>query len=140
SHFSDLYSQARGYGWTAANPQLSWTTLRENKDREIERLNGVYANLLDNAGVTLLEGHARLLGNKRIRVGSEEVTAERIIIAVGGWPFVPEFPGREHVIDSNDVFYLDELPDEIVIVGGGYIAAEFAGIFNGLGVKTHLVY
>ncbi|WP_049722116.1 glutathione-disulfide reductase [Gilvimarinus polysaccharolyticus] len=140
SHFSDLYSQARGFGWSVANPQLSWATLRESKDREIERLNGVYANLLDNAGVTLLEGHARLLGDKRVMVGAEEVSADRIIIAVGGWPFVPEFPGREHVIDSNDVFFLDELPDEIVIVGGGYIAAEFAGIFNGLGVKTHLVY
>lgn len=140
SHFSDLFSQSRGYGWALSDPQLSWKTLRENKDREIERLNGVYGRLLDNAGVTLLEGHATLLGSKRVMVGDEEVSAERIIIAVGGWPFVPEFPGREHVIDSNDVFYLDELPEEIVIVGGGYIAAEFAGIFNGLGVKTHLVY
>lgn len=140
SHFSELYSQAHGYGWSAANPQLSWATLRANKDREITRLNGVYANLLDNAGVTLLEGHAKLLGPNRVQVGQQEVSAERIIIAVGGWPFVPDIPGREHVIDSNDVFYLDELPDDIVIVGGGYIAAEFAGIFNGLGVKTHLVY
>ncbi|WP_041523044.1 glutathione-disulfide reductase [Gilvimarinus agarilyticus] len=140
SHFSDLFSQSRGYGWSLSDSRLSWQKLRENKDREIARLNGVYGNLLDNAGVTLLQGHARLLGPKRAMVADQEVSAERIIIAVGGWPFVPEFPGREHVIDSNDVFYLDELPEEIAIVGGGYIAAEFAGIFNGLGVKTHLIY
>lgn len=140
SRFSELFSEARGYGWTSDAPQLSWQTLRDNKDREIERLNGVYGNLLDNAGVTLLRGHARLLGPKRALVGDTEVSAERIIIAVGGWPFVPEFSGHEHVINSNEVFYLDTLPDEIVIVGGGYIATEFAGIFNGLGVKTHLVY
>ena len=140
SHFSDLFSQSRGYGWSVADPQLSWQRLRENKDREIARLNGVYGNLLDKAGVTLLEGHARLLGPGRAMIADQEVSAERIIIAVGGWPFVPEFPGREHVIDSNEVFYLDDLPEEIAIVGGGYIAAEFAGIFNGLGVKTHLIY
>ncbi|WP_339897070.1 glutathione-disulfide reductase [uncultured Gilvimarinus sp.] len=140
SHFSDLFSQSRGYGWSLTDPQLSWQRLRENKDREIARLNGVYGNLLDKAGVTLLEGHARLLGPGRVMIADQEVSAERIIIAVGGWPFVPEFPGREHVIDSNEVFYLDDLPEEIAIVGGGYIAAEFAGIFNGLGVKTHLIY
>jgi len=140
SHYAEDFRTAEGYGWHAGAVKFSWDELRDNKNREIERLNGIYAKLLDNAGVELLEGTARLLGPNRVAVGEREYSAERILIAVGGWPWVPEIPGREHVITSNEAFYLDQLPESMVIVGGGYIAVEFAGIFNGLGVETHLCY
>ena len=140
SHYAEDFRTAEGYGWHAGAVKFSWDELRDNKNREIERLNGVYAKLLDNAGVDLLEGTARLLGPNRVVVGEQEYSAERILIAVGGWPWVPEIPGKEHVITSNEAFYLHQLPESMVIVGGGYIAVEFAGIFNGLGVETHLCY
>lgn len=140
SHYAEDFRTAEGYGWHAGAVKFSWDELRDNKNREIERLNGVYAKLLDKAGVDLLEGTARLLGPNRVAVGEREYSAERILIAVGGWPWVPEIPGKKHVITSNEAFYLDQLPESMVIVGGGYIAVEFAGIFNGLGVETHLCY
>ena len=140
SHYGEDFRAAEGYGWHAGAVKFSWDELRENKNREIERLNGIYAKLLDNAGVDLLEGTAKLLGPHRVAVGEQEYTAERILIAVGGWPWIPDIPGKEHVISSNEAFYLDQLPESMVIVGGGYIAVEFAGIFSGLGVETHLCY
>ena len=140
SHYGEDFRAAEGYGWHAGAVKFSWNELRDNKNREIERLNGVYAKLLDNAGVDLLEGTAKLLGPHRVAVGEQEYSAERILIAVGGWPWIPDIPGKEHVISSNEAFYLDQLPESMVIVGGGYIAVEFAGIFNGLGVEIHLCY
>ncbi|WP_111643017.1 glutathione-disulfide reductase [Marinimicrobium alkaliphilum] len=140
AHFSETLHMAPGYGWHPGAVRFNWRELRDNKDREIERLNGIYAKLLDNAGVTLLNGRASLVDAHTVSIAGKRYTAERILLAVGGWPWVPEFPGREHVITSNEAFYLDELPKRIVVVGGGYIALEFAGIFNGLGVETHLVY
>lgn len=131
---------AASFGWQAGVSEFSWPTLIENKNREIERLNGIYRNLLVNSGVELIEGHAAISGPNAVTVNGITYTAERILIAVGGWPFVPEFPGNEHVISSNEVFYLPEQPKRVLVVGGGYIAVEFASVFHGVGSDTTLVY
>src|SRR5690606_34375002 len=104
SHFSELFEHARDYGWQLGEAALDWPRLRERKDAEIARLNGVYRRLLEKAGVTLFENHARLLGPQRILVGDREITADKVLLAVGGWPYIPQVPGREHVISSNEVF------------------------------------
>lgn len=144
AQFAEEFSSAKGYGWHTESAHFDWPTLKANKDQEIQRLNGIYRNLLGNAGVEVLDGHARILDPHRVEVTAEgsrrEVTAQRLLIAVGGEPFIPDFSGKEHVWSSNDVFALDQLPKSVAIVGGGYIAVEFAGIFNGLGVETHLIY
>jgi glutathione reductase (NADPH) len=140
AHFSEDFEHAKGFGWSTGEAHFDWATLIGNKDREIRRLNGIYRNLLVNSGVTLLEGHARLSGPQQVEINGQTYSAERILIATGGWPQVPEIPGREHAITSNEAFYLKELPKRIVVVGGGYIAVEFASIFNGLGADTTLLY
>ncbi|RMQ47656.1 Glutathione reductase [Pseudomonas cichorii] len=140
AHYSEDFEQAKGFGWTVGETQFDWATLIANKDREINRLNGIYRNLLVNSGVTLLEGHARITGPQQVEINGQRYSAERILIATGGWPQVPDVPGREHAITSNEAFYLKELPKRIVVVGGGYIAVEFASIFNGLGADTTLLY
>ena len=140
SHFSEDFEDASAYGWQVRQENFEWATLRDNKTKEIERLNGIYRNLLEGAGVTLFEAHATLIDPNTIQVGEQKVTAKYILVATGGWPVVPEFPGSEHAITSNEAFYLPEFPKDVVIVGGGYIAVEFAGIFAGLGARTTLVY
>ncbi|WP_439510137.1 glutathione-disulfide reductase [Marinimicrobium koreense] len=140
SHYRETFHVAPGYGWHAGAIKFDWQELRDNKDREIERLNQVYDKLLNTAGVEIINGTGTLIDGHTVAVGDRTYTAERILIAVGGWPWMPEVPGIEHAITSNEAFYLDSLPERIVIVGGGYIAVEFAGIFNGLGVETHLCY
>lgn len=140
SHFSEDFEIARGFGWEIQRSQFDWSRLIENKNAEIKRLNGVYQNILDKAGVKTITGSARLLDEHSVDVNGETYTAERILIATGGWPSVPDFPGNENVITSNEAFFLETLPEKIVIVGGGYIAVEFAGIFHGLGVETTLIY
>ncbi|WP_372831417.1 glutathione-disulfide reductase [Pontibacterium sp.] len=140
SHYAEDFENARGFGWTSGEAQFDWPTLRDNKTKEIERLNGIYNNLLVNSGCELIHGRATLVDAHTVAVGDKTYTAERILVAVGGWPNVPEFPGSEHVISSNEVFYLDEFPKRAIVVGGGYIAVEFAGIFAGLGAKTDLIY
>lgn len=140
ARFSDEFAAAAGFGWQVGQPQFDWATLRDNKTREIERLNGVYRNLLENAGVTIYAGHARLRSPNEIEVNGETFSARYILLATGGWPFVPDIPGAEYAITSNEVFYLPELPRRMAVVGGGYIAVEFASIFNGLGVETHLIH
>lgn len=140
SAFAEEFRAAAGFGWNVPEPTFDWTTLRDNKNREIQRLNSIYGNLLENANVELIEGRATILDPHTIQVNNQQYTAEKILIATGGIPFVPDFPGSELTITSNEAFYLDALPEQIIIVGGGYIAVEFAGIFNGLGVETHLVY
>jgi glutathione reductase (NADPH) len=140
SHFADDFEQAEGFGWTAGKAQFDWEKLITNKNREIERLNGIYRKLLINSGVTLLEGHARLTDPNHIEVNGQIFSAERILIATGGWPQIPDIPGREHAITSNEAFFLSQLPKRVLVVGGGYIAVEFAGIFNGLGADTSLLY
>lgn len=140
SHFADDFEQAEGFGWTAGKAQFDWEKLISNKNREIERLNGIYRKLLINSGVTLLEGHARLSDAHHVAINGQRFSAERILIATGGWPQIPEIPGREHAITSNEAFFLKQLPKRVLVVGGGYIAVEFAGIFNGLGADTSLLY
>ena len=140
SHFSKEVEHAAEFGWSTTTPTLDWPTLRDNKTREIERLNGIYRNLIKNSGADLFEARAVVTGPNSVRVGDREITAEHILVATGGWPFVPEFPGSEHVVTSNEMFFLEELPTDALIVGGGYIAVEFAGILNGLGVNTVLSY
>lgn len=140
SHFAEEFESARGYGWEVEKPQFDWNTLRENKNKEISYLNGVYERILKKSGVTIFNGHARIINPHQIAIGDQTYSARYILIATGGWPYVPQFPGSQLAITSNETFFLPELPKSIVIVGGGYIAVEFAGIFNGLGVETHLPY
>ncbi|MCC6076591.1 glutathione-disulfide reductase [Pseudomonas sp. GCM10022188] len=140
AHIAEEFEQARGYGWSLEGARFDWPTLIGNKTREIQRLNGIYRNLLVNSGVTLLEGHACLVGAHEVEVNGQRYSAERILIAVGGWPQVPDIPGRELAITSNEAFYLEQLPRRILVVGGGYIAVEFASIFHGLGAQTSLLY
>jgi glutathione reductase (NADPH) len=140
AHFAEDFEQAQGFGWSLDQAQFDWPTLIANKNREIERLNGIYRNLLVNSGVTLLEGHARLLDGHSVELDGKRYSARHILIATGGWPHIPEIPGREHAIDSNQAFFLAQLPKRVLVVGGGYIAVEFASIFHGLGAQTSLLY
>ena len=140
AHFAEDFEQASGFGWSLGEANFDWATLIANKDREINRLNGIYRNLLVNSGVTLIEGHARLTGPNEVEINGQRHTAKHILIATGGWPQIPEIPGHEHAISSNEAFFLKELPKRVLVVGGGYIAVEFAGIFHGLGAKTSLLY
>lgn len=140
SHFAEDFEDAASYGWSVAVNGFDWATLRDNKTAEIKRLNGIYGNLLHGAGVEIHEGRALLADAHTIEMNGSVFTAETILIATGSWPTVPEFPGSEHVITSNEAFYLPNFPERAVIVGGGYIAVEFAGIFAGLGARTQLLY
>ncbi|UTW45795.1 glutathione-disulfide reductase [bacterium SCSIO 12696] len=141
SEFAGEFSAAKGFGWDIdVEPKHQWQRLIANKNAEIERLNGIYGNLLDGSGVTLYEHKATITGPNQVSVNGETITAERILVATGGYPFVPNIAGKDLAITSNEAFYLESLPEKIIVVGGGYIAVEFAGIFNGLGVETHLIY
>ncbi|MBO9356083.1 glutathione-disulfide reductase [Bordetella petrii] len=140
AHYREDFAHAAGYGWTVGTPGFDWPTLIANKNREIERLNGIYRNLLVGSGVTLYEGHARLLDAHTVEVNGQRCTARHILVATGGWPQVPDIPGKEHAITSNEAFFLKTLPRRVLVVGGGYIAVEFASIFNGLGAHTVQVY
>ena len=140
AHFGEDFDDAAGFGWTVGGRDFAWPRLIENKNAEIARLNGVYRDLLEGAGARIIEGRARLLDAHTVAVGETTYSAERILVATGGWPAVPEFAGREHVITSNEAFFLDSLPGAIVIVGGGYVAVEFAGIFHGLGARVTQLY
>ncbi len=140
SSFSSAVEDAAGFGWTVPTPTFDWPTLIGNKDREIARLNGVYRGILEGAGVKILEGRARLADRHTVEVGDDSFTAEKILVATGGRPIIPPIPGAHHAITSNEVFHLERQPESIVIAGGGYIAVEFAGIFNALGTRVILAY
>ena len=140
AHFFDDFEDSRGFGWQYDNLRFDWASLKANKDIEIRRLNGIYENILESNDVDIFEARARISGPNQVRVDGKVITAKYILIAVGGWPWVPEFPGSEFVSTSNDVFAMDSLPEEIVVLGGGYIAVEFASIFSKLGCKTSLIY
>ncbi len=141
SQFPELFNTSAGFGWNLPeSPTLNWATLRDNKTAEIERLNAVYNSLIDNSGAYLFDARATITGPHQVLVNNKKYSAQTILVATGGWPYIPEFPGSEYVLSSNEMFYLDELPKTAVVVGGGYIAVEFAGILNGLGVETHLAY
>lgn len=141
SQFPELFHASQGYGWNIQQSQsFNWETLRDNKTQEISRLNGIYQNLLSNSGAQIIKGRASLEGPQQVSINGESYSAENILIATGGWPYIPEFEGSELAISSNEMFTLEQLPEKAVVVGGGYIAVEFAGILNGLGVKTDLIY
>ncbi len=140
SHFSEDFEDAAAFGWTVGKASFDWSRLVANKDREIDRLNGIYINLLDSAGVRRYDHRARLSDAHTIEVAGETVTAEHILLATGGTPTMPDVPGIEHAISSNEAFHLESLPEHITIVGGGYIAVEFAGIFNGMGRSVTQLY
>ena len=140
SHYHEDFEEARGFGWTVGDSSFDWATLIENKNKEIARLNGIYGSLLSNAGVELYEARATIKGPHEVEVGGKTVTAERILVAVGGWPSIPDIPGKEHVASSNEFFYLPDLPKRTIVVGGGYIAVELAGILNGLGSDVTQLY
>ncbi|MEM7359479.1 MAG: glutathione-disulfide reductase [Pseudomonadota bacterium] len=140
AHFHEEFSDSRHFGWSSNVTGFDWNTLISNKDTEIDRLNKIYESLLTNAGVEILYGSASLVDQHTVAINEEQLSAETILIATGGTPFMPEIEGVEHAISSNEVFHLEEKPESTLVVGGGYIAVEFAGIFNGLGVDTHLAY
>lgn len=140
SEYAASVQAAKGYGINLELKSIDWATLRDNKTNEINRLNGIYNNLLEGPGVQIIRGRGRLTGAHSLEVEGKSYTAERMVIATGGWPVKPDIKGAEHGFTSNEAFYLEQLPQRVVVVGGGYIAVEFAGIFNGLGCDTHLLY
>ena len=141
SAFRRDVEDAAGFGWTAPPPSHDWRTLIRNKDAEIARLNGVYARLLDDAGVQRIAGRARLVDAHTVAVGARDVHAPSTSSSrPGGWPTLPAIPGIEHAISSNEAFHLDALPERPIVVGGGYIAVEFAGILHGLGARVTQLY
>jgi len=140
AHFREDFEIAKGFGWTVGEPVFDWKTLLANKDREILRLNGVYERVLALAGVEILRGRATVLGPHEVSINGKTVKARHILVATGSWPVIPAIPGRELAITSNEAFHLEALPRRALVVGGGYIALEFASILHGLGVKTTLSY
>jgi glutathione reductase (NADPH) len=140
AHYREDFEVAKSFGWTLGEPRLDWGTLIANKDREIARLNGVYEGALTRAGARILRGRARVLDAHTVEVNGERHTARHILVATGSWPQLPAIPGRELAITSNEAFFLEKLPRRALVVGGGYVALEFASIFNGLGVETTLAY
>ncbi len=139
SEYGAMPQDARGFGWTIPPGTHDWRTLLANKDAEIARLNGIYRRLLDGAGAAVFEARAAFVDPHTLDVGGRRVTAARIVIATGGRPIVPDCPGGSHCIVSDDAFFLPERPRRVVLIGGGYIAVEFAGIFAGLGSEVDLV-
>ncbi len=140
AHFAEDLKDARNFGWDVPDCKFNWDRLRDNVLGEVTRLEGIYGETLKNHDVTLYKNRATLVGPQKIKLDDgNEISAKRILIATGGWPFMPEFPGSEHAITSNEVFHLDTMPKRVVIAGGGYIANEFAGIFNEFGAKVTIV-
>ncbi len=144
AHFADDFRDAIGFGWHAGQPRFDWDVLKANRAGEIARLNGVYQNLLTGAGVRIVTGWAQLVDAHTVQVqlagGQERFTAKHVLVATGGRPSVPTFPGSEHVVTSDSMFDLDPFPRRLLVVGGGYIACEFASIFNGLGAEVTQLY
>lgn len=140
SEFGAGFDQAGGFGWQTQPPEFHWSTLRANKTAELKRLNGLYRQMLDRAEVEIIQGHARLLDEHRVDVAGRIFSARRILLATGSRPFMPDIPGGEFLLCSDQIFDLDRLPQRLLIVGGGYIASEFAGIFHGFGVKVTQIY
>ena len=141
SQFSELFEGAAGFGWNVGESSFNWAQFMAAKDVEIARLEGIYSRNLKIAGVTPYDARAIVTGPHEVTLASDKViTAKTILIATGGWPFIPDFPGSELAISSNEIFELKEQPKRVLIVGGGYIASEFAGIFNAMGTQTTQFY
>ena len=134
--YAESFEEAAGFGWQVGEPHFDWNRLRANRAHEITRLNGVYLSLLEGAGVELIQGWAQLADANTVQIDEKKYTARHILVATGGMPFVPQFAGREHMVVSDAMFDLDPFPKRLLVVGGGYIACEFASIFNGLGAKV----
>ncbi|MGH6781250.1 MAG: glutathione-disulfide reductase [Sphingomonadaceae bacterium] len=140
AHFAEDLQDAKRFGWEVGEPRFDWPTLRDNVLADVDRLNAAYTDTLNNNKVEIILDRATVTGPNTIQLASgRTVTAGKILIATGAWPIVPDVPGAEHGITSNEVFHLDSLPRRIVIAGGGYIANEFAGIFHELGSHVTLV-
>ena len=140
SHIQEEVSDAEGYGWTVDGLKHNWEKMIDAKNTELDRLHGIYVNLLKNSNVQRFHGRGTLVDQHTVSVDGKHITAERILIAVGGWPSTPEIPGIEYAISSNEALDLKERPDRILVVGSGYIAVEFAGIFNSFGSRVDLVF
>jgi glutathione reductase (NADPH) len=140
AHFAQDFEDAAGYGWTVQRPEFSWPALIAAKDREIARLEGIYRSLLAQSGVTAIDGRATIVDPHTVEVAGRRYSARHLLVATGGWPTRPDFPGAEFCITSNEAFDLPELPRRVLMVGGGYIAVEFAGIFRGLGATVTLAH
>ena len=140
SEFGKCFKDGQNFGWSGETPLFDWATLRDHKKAEISRLNAIYENLLAGVKADVIKGRARIIDGHTVAVGEQHFVAEKILIATGGWPHIPKFPGSEHAISSNEVFDLAQFPKRMAIVGGGYIAVEFAGIFNGLGARVTQLY
>ncbi|AZV79125.1 glutathione-disulfide reductase [Parasedimentitalea marina] len=141
SEYAGMVEDAQAYGWDIQPGDFNWPTFKGKLHAELDRLEGIYRNILKNNGVETFDARAKLVDAHTVELsdGSRK-TAKHILIATGGRPIVPDFPGSELAVTSNDMFLLDKLPETLLIVGGGYIASEFAGIMNGLGVKTTQFY
>ena len=140
AHYREDFHLAKSFGWTLGEASFDWATLLANKDREIARLNGVYESVLAKAGAQILRGRATVVDPHTVELGGRRYGAQHILVATGSWPQLPQIPGRELAITSNEAFHLDKLPRRALVVGGGYVAVEFASIFQGLGVETTLAY
>jgi len=140
AHFAESFEASHGFGWVGPAPTLDWSALKAGRAREITRLNGIYLQLLKGSGVQIIEGWASLVDAHTVDVGGQRYSAKNLLIATGGMPSVPDIAGREHVITSNEIFDIDPFPKRLLVVGGGYIACEFASIFNGLGAQVTQLY
>lgn len=140
AQFNEAFNDATGYGWSVGETTLDWDVLKKNRGQEISRLNGIYDNLIKNSGAELIRGWASIVDANTVEVDGKQYTAKHILVAPGGWPRVPDVLGKEFIITSNEVFDLEPFPKRFLIVGGGYIACEFASIFNSLGSELTLVY
>ena len=141
AHYAEAFEESHGFGWSNdAAPSFDWAVLKANRAREISRLNGIYGKLLKDAGVTVLEARAHVVGANEVEAGGRVYTATNILVATGGRPVVPALPGAELAITSNEIFDLPVFPNRLVVVGGGYIACEFASIFRGLGAQVTQLY
>jgi glutathione reductase (NADPH) len=140
SEFSHSFEDAREFGWDSEVPNFNWATLRDNKKQEISRLNAIYDNLLAGVDAEVVNGRASIVDAHTVAVNGQHYTAEKILVSTGGWPRRDKAPGAELGVDSNEIFDLEEFPQRIVVTGGGYIAVEFAGIFNGLGAQVTQLY
>jgi glutathione reductase (NADPH) len=136
SHFSDIFKESEGFGWSPVESSFDWTKMSDAIDKELDRLNRIYQRMLDNSKVELFRNYARFLNAHTLEIGDKKVTADKILIAVGGHPIKPNIPGMEHTIVSDDMFLLKKQPKRIAIIGAGYIGVEFACIMNGLGSQV----
>ena len=140
AHFAESFEESHGFGWEGAAPSFNWETLKTNRAKEIKRLNGIYVNLLEGAGVKIIRGWATLVDAHTVRVGNQQYSAKNILISTGGTAVVPAVIGHEEVVTSDHMFDLSPFPKRLLVVGGGYIACEFASIFNGLGAQVTQLY